>query len=238
MDSGCSRHMTGSAKWFSSLDPVRHTEYITFGDKSKGKVVSRGSIRVNSPFVLKDVALVANLHFNLLSVSQLLEDGFEVSFKPNLSRILDSRGELVCWILPFGKVFRADFTLSSGPSRCLLAGSSSKLWKWHRRLGHLSFDLLARLSSMDLIQGLPKLKFEKDLVCHPCRHGKMVAASHPPVTQIMTSQPGELLHMDTVGPARVRSEGGKWYVVVVVDDYSRYSWVFFLESKDEAFSHV
>jgi hypothetical protein len=81
MDSGCSRHMTENSKWFSSLDPVIGKEYITFGDKSRGKVVSRGTIRVNESFILKDVALVSNLHFNLLSVSQLLEDDYEVRFK-------------------------------------------------------------------------------------------------------------------------------------------------------------
>ena len=102
----------------------------------------------------------------------------------------------------------------------------------------MSFDLLARSSSLDLIRGLPKLKFEKDLVCHPCHHGKMVVASHPHVNQVMTKEPSELLHMDTVGPARVQSDGGKWYVLVIVDDFSRYSWVFFMESKDEAFSHA
>jgi transposase InsO family protein len=102
----------------------------------------------------------------------------------------------------------------------------------------LSFDLLCRLSSLDLIQGLPKLKFEKDLVCHPCRHGKMIAASHSPVTKVMNLHPGELLHMDTVGPARVCSFGGKWYVLVVVDEFSRYSWVFFMTTKDEAFTHA
>ena len=96
VDSGCSRHMTGSSKWFSSLDPVQCKEYITFGDNSKGKVLSRGTIRVNENFVLKDVALVSNLHFNLLSVSQLLQDGFEVRFKTGLSRGLDSQGNLVC----------------------------------------------------------------------------------------------------------------------------------------------
>ena len=67
----------------------------------------------------------------------------------------------------------------------------------------MNFDLLVRLSSMCLIRGLPKLKAEKDLVCHPCRHGKMVAASYALVSQVMTSYPGELLHMDTVGLARV-----------------------------------
>ncbi|WVZ80062.1 hypothetical protein U9M48_027573 [Paspalum notatum var. saurae] len=91
---------------------------------------------------------------------------------------------------------------------------------------------------MGLIRGLPKLRAEKDLVCHPRRHGKMVAASHIPVSRVMTSYPGELLHMDTVGPARVASVGGKWYVLVVVDDFSRFSWVFFMESKDEAFGFV
>ena len=116
-----------------------------------------------------------------------------------------------------------------------MVGSSSELWKWHRRLGHLSFDLLARLSSLDSIRGLPKLKIEKDLVCHPCRHEKMVVASHPPMNQVMTKEPGDLLHLDKVGPARVRSNGGKWYDLVIVDDFSRYSWVFFMECKDEAF---
>jgi hypothetical protein len=72
----------------------------------------------------------------------------------------------------------------------------------------LSFDLLSRLSSLDLIQGLPKLKSENDLVYHPCRHSKMVVASHSPVTKVMTLQPGELLHMNTVGLAQVCSFGG------------------------------
>jgi hypothetical protein len=63
----------------------------------------------------------------------------------------------------------------------------------------------------------------------------MIAASHSLVNTMMIEQPGQLLHMDTLGPSRVRSMGGKWYVLVIVDDYSRYSWVFFLESKDEVF---
>jgi hypothetical protein len=83
---------------------------------------------------------------------------------------------------------------------------------WHRRLGHLSFDLLCRLSVLDLLRGLPKLKFESNLVCFPCHHGKMIDASHSPVNIVMT-----------VGPSRVRSMGDKWYVLAIVDDYSRYS---------------
>jgi hypothetical protein len=84
---------------------------------------------------------------------------------------------------------------------------------------------------------LSLVKFESDPVCAPCHPGKMIAASHSLVNTVMTEHPRQLLHMDTVGPSRVCSMGGKWYVLVIVDDYSLYSWVFFLESKDEVFGH-
>jgi transposase InsO family protein len=84
---------------------------------------------------------------------------------------------------------------------------------------------------------LPLLRFESDLVFAPYRHGKMITVSYSLVNTMMTEHPGQLLNMDTVGPSRVRSMGGKWYVLVIVHDYSRYSWVFFLERKDEVFEH-
>jgi hypothetical protein len=65
----------------------------------------------------------------------------------------------------------------------------------------------------------------------------MTAASHFSVNTVMTEQSRQLLHMDTVGPSQVRFMGGKWYVIVIVDEYSRYSWVFFLESNNEVFEH-
>jgi transposase InsO family protein len=97
--------------------------------------------------------------------------------------------------------------------------------------------MLCQLNGLGLLRGLHLLKFESDLVCAPCHHGKMIAASHSLVNTVMTEHPGQLLHMYTVGPSRVRSMGGKWYVLVIVDDYSRYSWVFFLKIKDEVFEH-
>jgi hypothetical protein len=66
------------------------------------------------------------------------------------------------------------------------------------------------------------LKFESDIICILCRHGKMIAASHFPVNTVMTERPGQLLHMDTIDLSRVRSMGGKWYVLIIVDDYSQY----------------
>ncbi|WVZ52000.1 LOW QUALITY PROTEIN: hypothetical protein U9M48_003096 [Paspalum notatum var. saurae] len=235
MESGCSRHMTEHRKWFSSLNPVSTKEYITFRDNGPGKVMGVGSVSLSAKLSLREVAFVRNLGFNLVSVSQLLDEGFEVHFKKGACCVLDAKETLVCSLLPFGQ---GRPHIRFGPARRLVASPSADIWKWHRRLGHLSFDLLVMLSSMGLIRGLPKLRAEKDLVCHPCRHGKMVAASHIPVSQVMTSYPGELLHMDTVGPARVVSVSVKWYVLVVVDDFSRFSWVFFMEFKDEAFGFV
>jgi hypothetical protein len=144
IDSGCSRHMTGDKGWFSSLVPVVTKRYITFGDNGQGRVLSEGEIKVSDKITLRHVALVQSLGYNLLSVSQLLDEGFKVLFRPGSSRILDSPGDLVCMVIPEGQVFRADFSQSSGVERCFLVGSSSELWKWHRKLGHLSFDLLSR----------------------------------------------------------------------------------------------
>jgi hypothetical protein len=69
IDSNCSRHMTRNKKWFSSLIPLSHKEYVTFGDNKKGKVLGIGVIKINDYFTLNDVALVDKLRYNLLSVS-------------------------------------------------------------------------------------------------------------------------------------------------------------------------
>jgi hypothetical protein len=178
-------------------------EYITFGDNGKGRVLSVDTVKVSESVTLRCVSLLESLGYDLVSVSQLLDEGLEVHFKTGCSRVLDSRGDLVCTIVPEGQIFRADFSQCVGSSRSLVAGVSAELWKWHKRLGNLSSDLLSRLSGLGLVRGLPKLKYQKDLVCAPCRHGKMVTASHPPLTSVMTEWPCELFHMDLVGPARV-----------------------------------
>jgi hypothetical protein len=127
IDSGSLRHMTRDKGLFSSLVSVVSKTSITFGDNGRGRVLSEGEIKVSDKVTLRRVALVQSLGFNLLSVSQLLDEGFEVLFRPGGSRILDSRGDLVCTVVPEGQVFRADFSQSSGVERCFLAGSSSEL---------------------------------------------------------------------------------------------------------------
>jgi hypothetical protein len=219
--------MIGDKKWFSSVTPLSHQEYVTFGDDKKGNVLGTGIIKVNDQFTMKDVALVDKLRYYLLSVSQLVDADLDVLFHKFGSRLLDCRGDRVCGISHIGKVFQANFSFAQSSMKCLISRSSSELWKWHRRLCHLSFNLLCRLSGLGLPRGLPLIKCESNHVCAPCLHSKMIAASHYVVNTMMTEQPRQLLHMDTVGPSQVCSVGGKWYVLVILDDYSRYSWVFF-----------
>jgi hypothetical protein len=128
----------------------------------------------------------------------------EVLFHKSDSHVLDSSRKRVCGISHIGKVFQADFSCAQSSVKCLISHSSSELWKWHRRLGHLSVDLLRRLNGFGLLQGLPLLKFESNLICPPYRHSKMIAASHSLFNTATTEQHGQLLHMDTVGPSRVR----------------------------------
>jgi hypothetical protein len=151
MDSSCSRYMIGNKKWFSSLTPLSHKEYVTFEDNKKGKVLGTSIIKVNDYFTLNDVTLVNRLRYNLFSISQLCDANLSVLFCKSDSHVLDSFGKRVCGISCIGNVFQADFSSAQSSLRCLISQSSFELWKWHRRLGHLSFDLLCRLSGLGLL---------------------------------------------------------------------------------------
>ncbi|GJT91958.1 retrovirus-related pol polyprotein from transposon TNT 1-94 [Tanacetum coccineum] len=117
---------------------------------------------------------------------------------------------------------------------CLMAkATSSQAWLWHRRLSHLNFDTINLLSKYDIMTGLPKLKFVKDHLCSSCELGKAKRKSFHIKTTPSSKRRLQLLHMDLCGPMRVESINGKKYVLVIVDDYSRYTWTHFLRSKDE-----
>ncbi|BAH94868.1 Os10g0400000 [Oryza sativa Japonica Group] len=218
VDSGCSRHMTGDKNWFSSLKKASKTESIIFGDASTSAVLATSLVKVNEKFELKNVALVEDLKYNLLSVLQIVDENFEVHFKKTGSKVFDSCGDSMLNISRYGRVFKADFENHVSPViTCLVAKFYNDVMFWHRRLGHVGFDHLTRLSGLDLVRGLPKLKKDLDLICTPCRHAKMVASSHTPIVSVMTDAPGQLLHMDIVGPARVQSVGGKWVLLMLFE---------------------
>jgi hypothetical protein len=121
MNSGCSRHMTGNKKWFSSLTPLSHKEYVTFGDDKKGKVLSTSVIKVNDYFTLHDIALADRLRYNLLSISQLCDADLSVLFCKTDSHVLDPSCKRVCDISRIGNVFQAEFSSAQSSLRCLIS---------------------------------------------------------------------------------------------------------------------
>ncbi|GKC37915.1 retrovirus-related pol polyprotein from transposon TNT 1-94, partial [Tanacetum coccineum] len=111
--------------------------------------------------------------------------------------------------------------------------TSSQAWLWHHCLSHLNFDSINLLSKNDIVIGLPKLKFIKDHLCSSCELGKAKRKSFKTKTTPSSKIRLQILHMDFCGLMRVESFNGKKYVLVIVDDYSRYTWTNFLRSKDE-----
>jgi hypothetical protein len=105
-------------------------------------VLSTGVIKVNDYFTLNDVTLVDKLRYNLISISQLVDANLDALFRKSGSQVLDSSGRLVCGISHIDNVFQSDFSFAQSSMKCLISQSLSELWKWHRRLGYLSFDLL------------------------------------------------------------------------------------------------
>ena len=108
-------------------------------------------------------------------------------------------------------------------------------WLWHRRIAHIHMHHLNKLISRDLVVGLPKLKFEKDHICEACQKGTQIKHSFKLKNIVSTSKPLELLHMALFGPSKTMSLGGNNYTLVIVDDFSRFTWKLFLKSKSDAF---
>nr|GEW94806.1 putative ribonuclease H-like domain-containing protein [Tanacetum cinerariifolium] len=123
--------------------------------------------------------------------------------------------------------------MASSPICLLSKASKTKSWLWHRRLSHLNFGAINHLARQGLVRGLPKLKFEKDHICAACAMGKSTKKTHKPKFKDTNQEKLYLLHMDLCGPMRVKSINGKKYILIIVDDYSRFTWVKFLRSKDE-----
>ena len=120
-------------------------------------------------------------------------------------------------------------------STCLITKSSMS-WLWHRRLGHVGIKHLNKLVKHDLVRGLKDITYEKDKLCSVCQAEKQVGNTHPENSIMSTSKAFELLHMDLFGPTQYTSIGGNKYGFVIVDDYTRYTWVFFVVNKSDVFA--
>ena len=117
--------------------------------------------------------------------------------------------------------------VDSSSFKCLKA-SNEDPWLWHRRFCHFNMDLLKEIFKKKLVRGLPKINFEKDKICDACQFGKQIKVSFKPKKCVSILKPLKLLHLDLFGPTQIVSLGGKRYFLIIIDDYSRYTWIMFL----------
>jgi len=226
--------MTGEKDMFHSLQLTQEAQEIVFGDSGKSKVIGIGKIPISDQQSLSNVLLVDSLSYNLLSVSQLCGMGYNCLFSDVDVKILRREDSSVAFTGRLkGKLYLVDFTTSKvTPETCLVA-KSDKGWLWHRRLAHVGMRNLAKLQKDNHIIGLTNVVFEKDRVCGACQAGKQHGVPHQSKNVVTTKRPLELLHMDLFGPVAYISIGGSKYGLVIVDDFSRFTWVFFLSDKGE-----
>ncbi|GKB31994.1 putative ribonuclease H-like domain-containing protein, partial [Tanacetum coccineum] len=240
-DNGCSRYMTGNKSFLTDYQEI-DDGFVAFGGSSKGgKITKKGKIRTGK-LDFEDVYFVKELKFNLFSVSQMCDKKNSVLFTETECLVLSPDFKLLDESQVLLKVPRQNNMYSfdlknvvpSGGLTCLFAKATideSNLW--HRRLGHINFKTMNKLVRGNLVRGLPSKLFENDHTCVACQKGKQHKASCKTKLVSSISQPLQMLHMDLFGPTSVRSINHKTYCLVVTDDYSRFSWVFFLATKDE-----
>ncbi|CAL1363606.1 unnamed protein product [Linum trigynum] len=236
LDSGCSHHMSGKSYLFNSLARKRGGK-VTFGDDSQGIIVGSGNIGEIPGPVIKNVLLVEGLKHNLLSISQLCSNGNRVIFENNKCSVEQvNENKILFTGKRVNNMYTVDVSdLSLFNAKCLQVSATAPELLWHKRLGHVSISKLAELSKLSLARGIPKFKDKTDFFCNACAAGKHKKKSFKSKPNITTIRTFELIHMDLFGPCNVTSLGGKNYVYVLVDDFSRFTWVYFLSNKDETF---
>ncbi|CAL2274238.1 unnamed protein product [Prunus armeniaca] len=231
IDSGATDHITCSSHLLTNSTPTTHSPPVSLPSGDKASITLTGTISLNSHTQLKDVLCVPSFNINLLSVGKIT-DGLRcsVTFFPSWVLLQDlvskttigvgkRRGDL------YYLVALASTTSDDRPSSCNLLTTSTNLW--HRRLGHLSPARLQFLASTSL-----NCSFDSRHVCDICPLAKQ---THQPfgLSSISTSRPFSLLHCDIWGPNKHPSLTWAYYFLSIVDDFSRFTWVFLMKHKHE-----
>ncbi|GJR09278.1 retrovirus-related pol polyprotein from transposon TNT 1-94 [Tanacetum coccineum] len=230
-DSGCSKHMTGNRKLFSTYKAYNECNVI-FGSNLCGDIIGKGTIS-NVSLNIDNIEHVDNLRFNLLSVGQICDNKCKVTFSEHDSEITKD-GK----IIGIGIRKKVLYVMKLGnkqKEKICLATIDENSTLWHRRLGHANMCLIQSLASKELVRNLPKLKFDQHFY-DACKIGKQAHASHKAKNMVSMTRCLELLHMDLFGPSAVLSYEENRYTLVIVDDYFMYTWTRFLKNKTESFN--
>ncbi|GKA09073.1 retrovirus-related pol polyprotein from transposon TNT 1-94 [Tanacetum coccineum] len=209
VDSGCTKHMTGNLTLMCNF-VEKYMGTVHFGNDQFAPILGYRDL-VQGNIMINRVYYIEGLNHNIFSGNNLLTG---------------NRGSDLYTI-------SLQETTSSTLIYLMAKASPTQTWLWHQILSHLNFEDINLLLKKDVMIGLPKLKYVKDQLCSSCEVSKAKRSLFK--TKVVPSSKGRLnlLNMDLCGPMRVASINGKKYILVIVEDYSRYTWTLFLRSKDE-----
>lgn len=187
---------------------------ITYGDGSQSKVIGKGIIDIPGLGTSQEALYVEGLKANLLSISQFCDNDLVVQFSKRECNIFDSSGK---WLIGGERTTDKCYGLpglTADPQIFYNKATIDDSELWHQRLGHLNFIDMLKIASKEIVKDLAKMEKIGKIICGSCQLGKQTRAAHI-----------ELLHMDLMGPTRTTSLGGMRYILAIVDDFSRYTWV-------------
>nr|GEU84320.1 retrovirus-related Pol polyprotein from transposon TNT 1-94 [Tanacetum cinerariifolium] len=202
IDSGCSKHMMGNRALLTNF-MEKFLGTVRFGNNDFAIIAGYGYVVIGS-MTIKKVYYVEGLRHNLFSVGQFCDKGLEVAFRKSTCFVRNEDGvDLLIGDRSSNLYTIALNEVASNSLTCLLAkASSSQSWLWHQRLSHLNFATINNLVKNNLVQGLPKMKFEKDHLCSACEQGKIHRKHDNSKMAFASNKPLYLLHMDLCGPMR------------------------------------
>nr|GEU98575.1 putative ribonuclease H-like domain-containing protein [Tanacetum cinerariifolium] len=235
-------------KRFDYNDALRRSKselnggYVAFGGNPKGgKISGKGKIKTGK-LDFNDVYFVKELKFNIFSVSQMCDKINSVLFTDTECLVLShdfklpDESQVMLRVPRENNMYNVNLKniIPSGDLTCLFTKAKiNESNKWHRRLGHINFKTINKLVKVNLVRGLPTKVFENNNTCVACKKGKQHRASCKTKPVSSVDQPLFRLHIDLFGPTFVKSLNKKSYCLFITDDYSRFTWVFFLATKDE-----
>lgn len=236
LDTRASNHMCGEESFFNELIKVK-AGFVSFGDDSKVAVKGHGTIkhmqedgRVGE---IRNVYYVPELKNNILSMGQMMEKGNSILMKDRVLYLKDKHDRLIVRVeMKKNRMYKLELNILL--NKCLKLDVKDETMMWHFRFGHLNFEGLAELSRKELVHGLRGVEFDKKF-CEACVLEKHSRTSFPSSSEYKAKEQLGLIHTDLCGPISSASFSGKKYFISFIDDFSRKTWVYFLQEKSKAF---
>ncbi|KAL4018546.1 hypothetical protein IC575_022144 [Cucumis melo] len=229
LDSACCNHMTSNYSLMNIPSPAKSLPPIYAADGNCMNITHIGT--VNTPSMnLPHTYCVPNLTFNLVSVGQLCDLGLTVTFSPNGCQVQDPQtGQTIGTGRKVGRLFELLSLQVPSPSSISAPVTDSDTYQWHLRLGHASPEKLRHLISINHLNSTTKFV---PFNCLNCKLAKQPALSFSTSTSI-SDKPFDLIHSDIWGPAPTSTVHGYHYYVLFIDDFSRFTWIYFLKHRSE-----